>query len=443
MLDYNHGPRPAPKPLAVRTTTMKKILIVEDSATVTKILKHLIKQQPTIEAFFAGTLAEGQAVYQQHKDEIFASVIDLNLPDAPNGETVDYFLNEGLPVIVLTGNYKDETREALLEKGIVDYVIKESRYSYNYVFKLIDRLERNQKIKVLVTEDSKATRNFIKALLEKHLYQVLEASNGIEALGVLKNNPDIKLLITDYHMPEMDGFELVKTIRQNVDKTDLVIIGLSGEGKGALSAKFIKNGANDFLPKPFYHEEFYCRIIHNIESLEHIEKIRDNANRDYLTGLYNRRFFYENAEQQYQHAKQADNPLAAAVINIDHFKKINDAYGHSVGDAILIFFSQELAHTFERFSIARLGGEEFSVLLPGLNNEQAVTLLDRFRTIISSLSIPIDHEDLDINITVSIGVSNYLHDSLDQQMDCADQLLYHAKNAGRNIVIGDDDEEEQ
>lgn len=418
---------------------MKKILIVEDSATVTKILKHLVNQQDNIEALFAGTYAESQAIYQQHKDDIFASVIDLNLPDAPNGETVDYFLSQKLPVIVLTGNYKDETREALLDKGIVDYVIKESRYSYNYVFKLIDRLERNQKIKVLIAEDSKPTRSFIRALLEKHLFQVLEANNGIEALDILAANSDIKLLITDYHMPEMDGFELVKTIRQNVDKSDLVIIGLSGEGKGALSAKFIKNGANDFLPKPFYHEEFYCRIIHNIESLEHIEQIREHANHDYLTGLHNRRFFYQNAEQLYQQAKQANKPLAAAVIDIDHFKKINDSYGRTGGDAILIYFAQELAHTFERFSIARLDGEKFSVLLPGLNNEQAVTFLDRFRGIVSSLSIPVDHEDIDTAITVSIGVTNYPHDSLDQQVDYADQLVYHAKNAGRNMVIGDDE----
>ena len=419
---------------------MKKILIVEDSATVTKILRHLVNQQPDLEAYFAGTYAESQALYEEHKDEIFASVVDLNLPDAPNGETVDYFLSKELPVIVLTGNYKDETREALLEKGIVDYIIKESRYSYNYVFKLLDRLERNQNIKILIAEDSKPTRSFIKALLEKHLYQVLEATNGLEALDVLKANPDVKLLITDYHMPEMDGFELVKAIRHNVDKSDLVIIGLSGEGKGSLSAKFIKNGANDFLPKPFYHEEFYCRIIHNIESLEHIEKIRDNANRDYLTGLHNRRFFHEQGDKLYQQAKQSGKPLAAAVIDIDHFKKINDVYGHTGGDAILTYFAQELAHTFERFSVARLGGEEFAVLLPGLNNEQAVTLLDRFRSIVASLSIPVDHEDVDTTITISTGVTNYLHETLDQQIDYADQLLYHAKNAGRNIVVGDDEE---
>lgn len=98
-----------------------------------------------------------------------------------------------MPVIVLTGIYNEETRESLLAKGIVDYIIKETRYSYGYVFKLINRLKKNQQIQVLVTEDSQSTRRFIKKLLEKHLYQVLEASNGLDALDVLKENPDIKL----------------------------------------------------------------------------------------------------------------------------------------------------------------------------------------------------------------------------------------------------------
>lgn len=158
---------------------MKKILIVEDSSTVTKILRHLVNQQDGVEALFAGSLAESETIYQAHKDDIFAAIVDLNLPDAPNGESVDHFLSKKIPVIVLTANYKEETRTALLDKGIVDYIIKESRYSYNYVFKLIERLDRNQHIKILIAEDSRPTRAFVKALLQKHLYQVLEATNMV------------------------------------------------------------------------------------------------------------------------------------------------------------------------------------------------------------------------------------------------------------------------
>lgn len=420
---------------------MKKVLIVEDSTTVTKILKHLVTQHPTIQPYFAGSLAESKELYLEHKEDLFAAVIDLNLPDAPNGETVDYYLAKEIPVIVLTANYQEEKREQLLEKGIVDYIIKESRYSYNYALNLIHRLEKNQHIKILVAEDSRPTRAFIRALLEKHLYQVLEASNGLEALNVLKDNPDIKLLITDYHMPEMDGFELVRAIRQNVDKSDLVIIGLSGESKGTLSAKFIKNGANDFLQKPFYHEELYCRVMHNIEELELIAQIRDSANRDFLTGLHNRRYFFEQGQSIYKAASKNGSPLAIAMIDVDHFKDINDSYGHEGGDKVLVFLAEELQQAFSRFVLARMGGEEFAVLMPGLNNEQAFTLLDKFRSLFGNMSIDIGPDEEPIHITLSTGVTNFLHDNMDQQLHYADQLLYRAKEAGRNMVVGDEEED--
>ena len=422
---------------------MKKILIVEDSSTVTKILKHLLKQYPQINALFAGSLAESEQQYLEHKESIFAAVIDLNLPDAPNGETVDYFLAKGLPVIVLTANYQEEKREQLLKKGIVDYIIKESRYSYNYALNLIHRLDKNQHIKILITEDSRPTRAFIKALLSKHLYQILEASNGLEALEVLKDNPDIKLLITDYNMPEMDGFELVRTIRQNVDKSDLVIIGLSAEGQGALSAKFIKNGANDFLQKPFYHEELYCRVMHNIEELELIETIRNTANRDYLTGLHNRRFYFDNGEIQHATACKKDSPLAIAILDIDEFRIINDDYGHSAGDKVLTFLAEELQNAFPRFIVARLGGEEFSIIMPGLSNEQAFTLVNKFRELLSDMAIEIENNGDNsefLSVTISAGVTNLKHDSLDQQLHYADKLLCRAKEAGQDMVVCDEGE---
>lgn len=416
---------------------MKKILIVEDSATVTKILKHLIRQHGDIDAVYAGSRAEGEKLYEQHQETLLAAIVDLNLPDAPDGETVDFLLSKRLPVIVLTANYLEEKREALMNKGIVDYIIKEGRYSYLHALRLVDRLEKNKSIKMLVAEDSKTTRLFITTLLKRHLYQVYEAENGVQALQYLNEHPDIQLLMTDYHMPEMDGFELVRAIRQNVDKSDLIIIGLSAEGHGALSAKFIKNGANDFLQKPFYHEELYCRIMHNIEELELIQQNRELARRDDLTGLHNRRYFFERGQQLHQQALQNNTPLALALIDIDHFKTVNDDYGHAAGDQVLIFAAQELDDALSRFVLARIGGEEFGVLMPGLNNEQAYTYLDKVRAMFSQHSIQV--ADSEVHVTFSVGISNHLHQSLDEQLREVDQLLYRAKEAGRNLVMADDD----
>lgn len=419
---------------------MKKILVVEDSPIVTKIIRHVMKCSVDFEAYYADSLAATMILVEQHKGEFFTALVDLNLPDAPDGEVVDCTLAEKIPTIVLTGSYDDERREALLDKGIVDYVLKEGRYSYDYAVNLIGRLKKNCQIKVLVVEDSDTSRKFISSLLQRQLFHVLEAKDGIEAIKVVVENPDIKLLITDYNMPKMDGFELVKNLRHKYDKSDLIIIGLSAEGKGTLSAKFIKHGANDFLQKPFYHEEFNCRVQHNVESLELVERITYAANCDYLTGTFNRRYFFNIGAEMYAHAKNNHSLLAAVVIDLDNFKRINDSYGHDAGDNVLKVVAGVLKESFSRFLVARTGGEEFFALLPGLDNEKAMSFVSKIRQIVSITPIPFGDED--IFITISSGVTNQFFESLDEMINKADEFLYRAKEAGRNIVVGDDDDVE-
>lgn len=418
---------------------MKRILVVEDSGIVTKVIRHVVNQESGIEAIYAASFAQAKFAYEQMKDNLFAALVDLNLPDAPDGEVVDFMLAQGVPTIVLTASFDEERRGALLNKGIVDYVTKEGRYSYLYAINLIKRLDKNQHIKVLVVDDSETSRRFIAELLQRQMFEVLEAANGIEAIKVLLNNPDIKLLITDYNMPQMDGFELVKNLRYKYEKSDLLIIGLSAEGQGSLSAKFIKNGANDFLLKPFCQEEFNCRVQQNVESLELIEQIRDAANRDHLTCCYNRGYFFSQGEELYQQAKNKCTPLAVAVLDIDHFKRFNDAHGHDTGDRVL----QALAHTLNgalgRFLVARAGGEQFFVLLPGLDNEKAIALISKVRQLVASTPIEVGEEAH--YVTFSAGVTNKLLDNLDEQVNQADEYLYRAKEAGRNLVVGDDDED--
>ncbi len=421
---------------------MKKVLIVDDSPLVLKVIRHVAKQSLELMPVYASNFSEAQRLYVEHKESLFVALVDLNLPDAPNGEIVDFMLEQGLPTIVLTGSFSEQRRQLLLDKGVVDYVTKEGRYSYSYAIKLINRLYKNQYLKVLVVDDSSTQRRYISALLRQYQYQVIEAKDGAEGVKLFLANPDVKLLITDYNMPKMNGVELVKNLRYKYEKSDLVIIGLSGEGEGSLSAQFIKNGANDFLQKPFCQEEFHCRIMHNVESLELLEKITDAANRDHLTGAYNRRYFFDVGGDLYKQALANNNPLAAAVIDIDSFKRINDSYGHDVGDMVLKRVSALLNEALSRFLVARAGGEEFFILMPGLDNEKACALLGRVRQIISSTPITVPAIDGDLYVTFSGGVSNRFCNSLDEQINLADEYLYRAKEAGRDLVFGDDEPEE-
>ncbi len=419
---------------------MQKVLIVEDSHIVAKVLLHMAKQEIDYEVVLATTFAEAQLKYDECDGDFFAAIVDLNLPDAPNGEVVDFTLQNQLPTIVLTSSFNEDRRELLLNKGIVDYVTKESRYSYQYALRLVTRLQKNTSTKVLVVEDSESTRKYICSMLKRHLFKVVEAADGIDAIKVFLANPDVKLLITDYNMPNMDGFDLVKNLRCKYEKFDLIIIGLSAEGKGSLSAKFIKTGANDFLSKPFNPEEFYCRINHNMESVELVEKIRDVANRDYFTNVYSRRYFFQKGEEIWSAAKENNTPLAMGVINIDDFKQVNERYGNVFADSILKKVAAILEKALFRFILARSSGKEFYVLLPGLDNIKAVVLLDKVRVIVSRENFATVNETA--FVTCSIGVSNNLQDRLLDQIASAELRMQHAKQAGKNIVFGDEDEEE-
>ena len=420
---------------------MQKILIVEDSSIVGKVLLHIARQELYFEPLLATTFEQARILYEQYSDQLFAALVDLNLPDAPNGEVVDFTLKQGLPTIVLTGSFDEERRESLLKKGIVDYVAKEGRYSYLYAVRLVTRLQDNQAIKVLVVEDSSTTRKYICGMLKRHQFNVLEAVDGIDAIKVLLANPDIRLLITDYHMPNMDGFELVKNLRCKYEKFDLIIIGLSAEGEGSLSAKFIKKGANDFLSKPFNPEEFYCRINHNIESLELIEQIRDAANRDHLTSLYSRRYFFQYGESVWQAAKDKGTLLSLAVLNIDDFKVFNEEYGNIVADNVLKKVAEILTKALSKFIVARSGGKEFYILLPGLDDDKALTLIDKVRSIVAGEEFIIDQAS--IYISCSGGIASSLGDSLQDQVMSAEFLMTRAKQAGKNIVLGEDDDDEE
>jgi diguanylate cyclase (GGDEF)-like protein len=416
---------------------MKKILVVEDSDMVMKILRHLMQStMPSDEAYYAANFSQAQALCDHH--DFFAALVDLNLPDAPDGEVVDFVLSKKIPTIVFTGQYDDQHRDQLFAKGVVDYVTKEGRYAYSRAIALLQRLEKNQGIKVLVVDDSDVSRKHMTNLLRRHLFQVLEAGDGMEAIKVLLDNPEIKLLIVDFNMPRMDGFELVKNLRYKYHKTDLLMIGVSDESGSSLPAKFIKQGANDFLRKPFNPEEFYCRVIHCIESAELVEQINQNSRRDYLTRLFHRPYFFSAAQELYSHAKEKSSPLSLAVINIDKFNAVNLKFGNLWGDVALQQIAEQLETMLGRFLLARLEGDAFCVLMPGLDNEKAVALLDKVKQLLAAEAIQISGEPQ--HFSFSAGVTNNLLDTFDQQFAQATRYMYRAKDAGGQMIVDDHDE---
>ncbi|GIU44895.1 diguanylate cyclase [Shewanella colwelliana] len=411
-----------------------RILVVEDSKVVSRILQHLIAQELGCEVDFAEDFTSAKKLLASH--DYFVAITDLNLPDAQEGEIVKQVLAQQIPCIVLTGSLDSKQRQRLLQLGIVDYILKENRFSYEYAVRLVKRLQRNKHVKVLVADDSVVSRKFVRSLLEQHLYQVIEADDGLSALDVLNTQEDIQLLITDYNMPGLDGFGLILKVRERFTREEMAIIGLSSDDDQSLSARFIKNGANDFLKKPFVHEEFHCRVLNTLDSLDMVRRLWEQANLDYLTEVYNRRYFFSRFEPQLSTLNQKQTAFSVGLLDIDFFKKVNDTYGHDIGDEVLIEFAQRLKQFFgQHFVVARFGGEEFVVAFKGLNGSKAFTLLDKFRANLAAS--PIKTSDGELNITTSIGVASLTGDSLDNLIQRADKALYDAKESGRNLVCID------
>ena len=409
----------------------QRLLVVEDSKPIATVIKQ-IAQSLNYDVVLATTLAQVEEILSGDTD-FFAATVDYALPDANDGEAIACVLSNGIPSVVMTGKMDDETRQKILAQPVIDYIPKENSQAFLYLKRVLHWQQTNSDNSILVVDDSSAARNHIVELLKRRNFTVFTANNGVQALEKLKQHKAIKMVITDLEMPEMDGIELTNEIRKKYSREQLAIIGISGAENGIHSARFIKNGADDFLRKPFCPEEFYCRITQNIESLNNIAQIQYVANTDYLTELSNRRAFFINANQRIVEYAKRNIPHCLAVIDIDFFKKVNDTYGHDAGDQILKLLALYLRKHFGSGLTARLGGEEFAVLLHGLDNDQLYNKLDDFRRDISISSLPVG--DSHISITISAGVVFDSKEELSKQMNEADNALYYAKEHGRNQVV--------
>ena len=234
-------------------------------------------------------------------------------------------------------------------------------------------------------------------------------------------------------MPKMDGLELTKRIRKDFTKDQISVIIVSNDPCKRIPTKFLKYGANDFLYKGFSNEEFFARINSNIEILELFEEINNKANKDYLTGMYNRRYLFDNGEKIYNEHKNKNNDFAVALIDIDKFKAINDTYGHDVGDMAIKEVGNILNQAIQKdVLISRMGGEEFCILLYNRTQDEIMVLLEKIRNLFESNQIEFENHKL--KYTVSIGCSFEFGKNLDEMIQKADNGLYEAKNSGRNKV---------
>ena len=415
---------------------MKKILLIDDSKI---ILSALVKEiSSTIggaEILLAHSYTEANNIIRHNRGDIYVAVVDLNLPDCSDGKAVLLTSSHKIPTIVLTGTKNDNLKNIMLKKDVLDYIKKDSNNSIKYAAEFVKKIIRNYNTSALVVDDSKLFRNAFRDDLEKLHINVLEASDGKEAIEVMQNSDQqISLVLTDYNMPNMDGIELTQKLRERYGKDVLAILAISAtEDSHALSG-FIKAGANDFITKPHSFEELNVRVHSNLDTLDLFKQTKDLANRDYLTGAYNRRYFFEASEAIIDKNVRKNKDVAVATLDIDYFKNVNDTYGHDVGDVAIKEIVTILDKSLRTSDlVARFGGEEFCILLEDISLEDTEVIFEKIRLNFQENEIKV--EDITLKYTVSLGVAYGKSDDINELIKVSDNALYEAKDTGRNKVV--------
>lgn len=296
---------------------------------------------------------------------------------------------------------------------------------------------------VLVVDDSASVRaEVIKTLSAKVSCQYVEANNGLEAVQILMAT-GADLVVCDLNMPDMDGRKLVQFIRDNPKLKHVPVIVVSSESGVDNKVGLLKVGAADYVTKPFNAEELQARVQVHLE----LKLLRDRLKAknaalkelsitDELTQVANRRSLMETLTSEISRTARYARPCSFLLIDVDHFKSVNDRYGHAAGDAALKHLAKVVAaHLREQDLLGRYGGEEFGVVLPETDRRGANVVAERLRVAIARNAV--QHDDQEIPISASIGVASMLLG----QAPCArtliqraDTALYRAKENGRNRV---------
>lgn len=290
------------------------------------------------------------------------------------------------------------------------------------------------KSRILIVEDDTAVRNMVTEFLGKRSFEIREATNGVEGLRIaMTEKPDA--ILVDIIMPEMDGLEMIRQLRQHPGTMLIPVIVMTAVSNLETKINVFRAGGDGLLQKPFDLQELEVRIDRAIQISSNFMKL---TYVDALTGVYNRRLFDDRLPVELNRSKRYNQPLALVMVDIDHFKKFNDTYGHRAGDFVLNAVGQTIKKSLRTQDIVcRYGGEEFCIIMPMTLSKDAAMVMSRIRSDFQDRYFHSPYDKTDFNVNISIGVAQYPNDSNegDNLVRCADEALYEAKETGRNRVV--------
>jgi two-component system cell cycle response regulator len=301
-------------------------------------------------------------------------------------------------------------------------------------------------MKILVVEDDPLSRQLVSASLRRAGHEVVQAEDGQSAWELFQRET-YSVVITDWMMPELDGPALVQRIRSEGGKSYTYIIMLTAMDDKNNVVAGLESGADEYLTKPFNSRELIARVASGMRIIKLEEQLTEAhrkmeilAMHDGLTGLFNRRAIEEHAGAELDLAKRKERALSVLLLDIDHFKSINDRHGHKSGDEAIRQLAGMLSENLRQYDRAgRWGGEEFIVILPETELQEAVHVAERLRARVEASTISQeDGESFTMQISVGAASVSAPYPDLARLIDAADQALYQAKQSGRNRVCSYD-----
>lgn len=426
----------------------RKIVVVEGSAVSREIAARVLREaMEGVEVTICGSGKEAmEALSTHHFDLITTSLL---LPDIDGLElcrTVrDSKDHHYTPIIVISDDDDNHLLKKGFAAGVTDYFDKSQGYqAFGHFVKNFCQCNTGLVGRVLYVEDSRVAATVTQRILERHGLMVTHTTSAEEAIKLIEavgpgEAEGFDLVITDFHLQEeMTGGDLLHWIRTRYrhSRQDLPLLVITGNDDIKTQVELFHAGANDFVNKPLVEEVLMTRvrsllqIKHQYDALQRQNKTMERvANTDALTGVYNRHYLGVQGTAWLRTRRM--QPLWAMVIDIDHFKQINDNHGHLVGDHVLAELGKLLIQHYSDGMAVRFGGEEFAVLLPAVDEQHALLRGEQLRLAVEGLMPD------GVPITISMGMASsaeYPDADLNTLIGLADKALYSAKDRGRNRV---------
>jgi diguanylate cyclase (GGDEF)-like protein len=418
------------------SNSLRTILFVDDDADARRTATALLKKQ-LVDVVVASSAAE--ALHKAVSTKLGAAIIDVYLGEESGFDLCAQLRAlpgcEHLPVVMVSADESVRTRVAATHVGaslFLEKPLREDALSL-VVQQLMDEAVA-QRPRVLLLEDDRAFSDHAELLLQSQDIETRAIANPAALPETLELfQPDLVLL--DIELPNTSGVDVCRALRMSIKWQTLPILMMTSHVDDHTRIESFRAGANDFISKPVLEEEFFARV--NVQ-LTHTRLLRERAERDPLSGLMLRGPFLEAFEQRLSEARRHRRSLAVALIDLDHFKEVNDRFGHSSGDSVIAGFGQLLRHRFRNEDLrCRWGGEEFIVALPGQDSGLLERALGR---VLEELSVmPFVSSDGErFTVSASAGVASHPDDGLSTQalIQRADARLYEAKRGGRKRIIG-------